>query len=144
MINNLETYFLPEKDIYLENISYEKIGIFSDNKEYSLSCADSIKVNVNNRESVSVTVVRKLEFEPKDIFSLTVSYGALLKFDPEKVDEYNWHEINLADEFRENGDFITANLMSRITLQIAQITSSFGEMPLILPPNIVKKSDLNR
>ena len=42
----------------------------------------------------------------------------------------------MAEEFRENGDFVINELMSRITLMIAQITASFGQVPLILPPLI--------
>ena len=48
--------------------------------------------------------------------------------------------INLADEFRKNGDFVTIQLMSRITLLIAEITSSFGQQPLILPTALAKRN----
>ena len=53
--------------------------------------------------------------------------------------EYDWFDVNLAEEFRENGDFITIHLMNRITLLIGEITSSFGQQPFILPPNLAKK-----
>ena len=52
----------------------------------------------------------------------------------EKVKEHDWHNMNMAAEFKENGAFVLNNLMSRISLQIAQITSSYGQVPLILPP----------
>ena len=47
----------------------------------------------------------------------------------------------MAEEFRDNGKFVTDNLMSRISLMIAQITSSYGQSPLILPPVVAKNSD---
>lgn len=72
------------------------------------------------------------------MFCLSVAFGADLKFDPQKVNDYNWHEINLAEEFRDNGKFVTDNLMSRITLLIAQITSSFGQPPIVLPSSVAK------
>ena len=80
----------------------------------------------------------KLTFNPEKMFRLSVAFGADLRFDPQKINEYNWREIDLADEFRENGDFVTGNLMSRITLLIAQITSSFGQPPLVLVPSVTK------
>ena len=61
-----------------------------------------------------------------------------MKFN-ERKSEYEWSEINLAEEFGENGDFVITQLMSRISLLIGQITSSFGQPPLILPAVIAKK-----
>ena len=72
------------------------------------------------------------------MFNLTVTFGAILKFDPAKKDEYKWHEINMAEEFRKNGEFVTNNLVARISLLIAQITSSYGQTPLILQPSVAK------
>ena len=40
--------------------------------------------------------------------------------------------MNMAAEFKENGAFVLNNLMSRISLQIAQITSSYGQVPFNL------------
>ena len=99
---------------------------------------DNISVDVKE-EAVKIIVTRTLKFEPEELFTLTVSFGAILKFNPQKKSAYNWNEINMAEEFRNNGDFVIGNLMQRITLQIAQITSSFGQSPIILPPNIPKK-----
>lgn len=140
MIRNLVEMFLPEQEIYLENIAYERIDIEIDQEEHALKCEDNIAVNTNGNESISIKVTRTLNFEPEELFSLKVSFGALLKFDPEKKDLYNWESINMAEEFRMNGDFITANLMGRISLLIAQITSSFGQSPLVLPPNVAKEN----
>ena len=79
-----------------------------------------------------------MKFDPDELFELSISFGAILKFDPEKKDEYDWHKVNMAEEFRENGEFVLSNLMNRIALLVAQITSSYGQMPLVLPPSIAK------
>lgn len=63
-----------------------------------------------------------------------------MKLDPERREEYRWNEINLAEEFRNNGDFVLDHLMSRIVLLVGQITSSYGQQPLILVPKVVKDS----
>ena len=137
MIKNLADYFLPEQEFYLQNISYNRIENGSDSKKHILNCLDNISVDVKD-EAVRITVTRTLKFEPEELFTLTVSFGAILKFNPQKKSEYKWNEMNLAEEFRNNGDFVIGNLMQRITLQIAQITSSFGQSPIILPPNVAK------
>ena len=138
MITNLANYFLPEQEFYLQNITYDRIENTTDSENHTLNCLDNISVDTND-DTVKITVTRTLKFKPEELFSLTVSFGAILKFNPQNKSEYNWREINMAEEFRYNGDFVIGNLMQRITLQIAQITSSFGQSPIILPPNISKK-----
>lgn len=140
MINNLAEYFLPEHEFYLKNISYERIDKSISKGEHSLKCMDGIAADLLEDDTLRITVTRTLNFEPEEIFSLAVSYGAILKFDPQKKEAYNWQEIDLSKEFEENGNFVTGNLMSRIALMIAQITSSYGQTPLILPPSVTPKS----
>ena len=41
-------------------------------------------------------------FDPEEIFNLSVSFGVDLKFNERKA-EHDWMNINLAEEFRENG-----------------------------------------
>lgn len=138
MITNLADYFLPEQEFYLQNITYDRIENTTDSENHTLNCLDNISVDTND-DTVKITVTRTLKFEPEELFSLTVSFGAILKFNPQNKSEYKWRELNMAEEFRYNGDFVIGNLMQRITLQIAQITSSFGQSPIILPPSVSKK-----
>ena len=100
-----------------------------------MNCIDNIEAAVNEN-IVKLTITRALKFDPEEIFELSLSYGAILKIKKERKEEYDWDKINLAEEFRENGEFVLGNLMSRISLLIAEITSSFGHIPLILPSAI--------
>ena len=138
MIENLYEYFLPEQEFYLHKIMYDRIDSISSKEAFVLNCADNIKVEISEKNELRVIVTRTLSFEPEEMFYLVVAFGANLKFDPRKVNEYNWHEVNMAEEFRDNGNFVTDNLMSRISLMIAQITSSFGQAPLVLAPSVAK------
>ncbi len=138
MIKNLSEYFLPEHEFYLHKIVYDRLDNVTSEETVPLNCADNINVEIKSNSSVKIIVTRSLYFEPEEIFRLSVAFGANLKFEPQKVSEYNWNEINLADEFRDNGHFVTDNLMSRISLLIAQITSSFGQQPLLLAPIVAK------
>lgn len=140
MITNLADYFLEEQEFYLQNITYDRIENTTNCENHTLNCLDNISVDTND-DTVRITVSRTLRFEPEELFYLTVSFGAILKYNPQNKAEHNWHEINMAEEFRYNGDFVIGNLMQRITLQIAQITSSFGQAPIILPSTIAKKTN---
>ena len=129
---------MPEHEFYLYKIVYDRLDNVTPEKTAPLNCADNINVEIKNNSIVKIIVTRSLYFEPEEIFRLSVAFGANLKFEPQKVSEYNWNEINLADEFRDNGHFVMDNLMSRISLLIAQITSSFGQQPLLLAPIVAK------
>ena len=143
MIENLYEYFKPELDIFLDSVNYNRIESAGNehNKELSLLCQENIKVSVNDK-GVRIIVSRSLLFEPERFFVLNVSLGADLKFN-ERKNEHKWEDINLAEEFKENGAFVTGQLMSRISLLIGQITSSFGQAPLIIPA-ILAKNDNNQ
>ncbi len=140
MISNLADYFVTEQKYYLDKISYNRIDKNVQAKEHLLNCIDNIDVNISG-DTVKLTVQRILKFDPEEIFNLSVSFGAILKFNKEKEGDYDWEKINLAEEFQENGQFVLGNLMSRITLLIAEITSSFGQMPIISPPKVAPKSN---
>lgn len=139
MINNLSEYFKPEQEIFLDTVHYKRIeNLYNGVRhEFALLCQDNVKATAND-EGVRIIVTRSLVFDPEEIFNLSVSFGVDLKFNERKA-EHDWMNINLAEEFRENGDFVTAQLMSRISLLIGQITSSFGQQPLILPAVLAKK-----
>lgn len=138
MIKNLKDYFFPEYESYLLSMSYEKLEQNTGEEETVLNCTDRIQVDITNDEEVQIVVTRSLQFHPEEIFELKVAYGTTLKFIPEKKDEHNWYNIDLAKEFRNNGEFVTGELMSWISLQIAQITAKIGKSPLILPPMIAQ------
>ncbi len=135
MISNLADYFDVEQEFYLDKISYKRIGNDGQFGEYFLNCIDNIEAKVNNG-TVEVTVERVFEFEPKELFELSVEFGAVLKFNEERKGEYDWESMDLAKEFRENGQFVLGNLMNRISLLMAEITSSSGQVPIILPPMV--------
>lgn len=139
MIRNLSEYFKPELDIFLDTVSYRRIehSDYKGDRELSLLCNDNLKAMMSE-DGVRIIVTRSLMFDPEELFVLNVAFGADLKFN-ERKEEHEWSDTNLAEEFGENGDFVTCQLMSRISLLIGQLTSSFGQQPLILPALMAKK-----
>lgn len=138
MISNFSECFLSEQEFYLDKIFYNRIEKNETTQEYLLNCIDNLETTVKE-EKVNLTVRRTVRFEPKEIFELTVSFGVVLKIKKEKLEEYDWSTINLAEEFQANGNFVLDNIMSRITMLIADITSSYGQNPIIVPPVIAQK-----
>ena len=136
MIKNLADYFMPGQKYYLDEIAYKRIEKSSGINEYTLCCKDDIKVD-SCEENIKLTVTRSLRFDPEEVFELSISFGAILEYNKDKKTEMDWENINLADEFRENGQFVLNNLMSRIALLVANITSTGGQLPIIVPTNIV-------
>ncbi len=145
-MENLEQYFENEHRIYLKEINFERLDEIKQptEGEITLNCTDNIAATVKDDEGVELVLTRKLSFVPEQIFGLNISFGADLQFDKEKAREINWHEINLADEFRNNGNFVLSNLLGRISLLIAQITSSSGQTPLVIPPSMPKIQKSNK
>lgn len=139
-MTNLAQYFESEHQIYLKKIHFEKLELISEveTEEITLNCTDNITATLKENEGIELVLTRRLSFIPEQIFGLEVSFGVELKFNKEKAKEIDWGEINLADEFKNNGNFVLDNVLSRISLLIAQITASFNQSPLIIPPKIPK------
>ena len=140
MIKNLAEYFEEIQEFYLDKVTYNRIETKNRLQSYRVNCTDRIDVDLQEQQ-VKITVERTLALEPREMFDLSVSYGAVLKFKEDKKDEHDWENINLAGEFQKNGEFVLGNLMSRMSLLIAEITASFGQTPIILPPGIAPTND---
>lgn len=141
MIQNLVEYFEPNQEIALESLEYTRKDVTGTKTNFSLSCNDNLDFYLNeDGTSLKVTLSRELTFDPDEVFYLSVSYSAILKFNSRK-DEIDWSKENLPTEFIENGDFVINVLMSRASMLIAQVTSASGQPPIILPPNIVRNEN---
>ncbi|MBR6307909.1 MAG: hypothetical protein IKR39_04820 [Lachnospiraceae bacterium] len=140
MIANLQEYFRTEIGIFLDAVNYKRIeeSNTDNNQQIAILCQDNVNASLSD-EGVRILITRSVTFDPENIFTMSVSFGADLRFNDRKS-EHDWKNINLAEEFMENGDFVTSQLISRISLIIGEITSSFGQQPLILPAVLAKKN----
>ena len=138
MTNNLSSYFQPEYQFFLHNIEYEKKeDAQQDMQSIVLSYSDKLSARINHDDgTVTLLVTRSVSFNPDILFHASITFGAILRFSDKKP-EVPWTEEELSNEFLHNGQFVTANLMSRITLLMGEITSSSGQTPLFLPPHIL-------
>ncbi len=129
-MENFNQYFLKEKNLFLENINYETVK--SDKKAMMrLGCRDTVVAQLIGDRGVKVIFNRRLAFEPEALFTLSVSFGVFLRFDPSRVGEVNWHEVNIVNEFTKANPAIMSELNARTTLLVSQITSSAGGVPIV-------------
>lgn len=133
-MENFVSYFLPERRIFLENISYEALADVKREKGKRLACKDSIVAQLKYPVGVKIIFNRRLAFEPEELFELSVSFGCEMRFDPEKRDLVDWRQVNVAHEFQVGCPTLMAALNARCTLLVAQITSAAGASPVIPLP----------
>ena len=125
-------YFLAERRIALENISYETTKPAQSDSGYKLTGRDTVVAQILGNTGVKVTYNRTLKFEPDGPFTLSVSYAVMLIFNPGTRDEVDWKTVDVAAQFRKHCAPICANISSRISLLIAEITSASGNPPMII------------
>ncbi|MBE6587456.1 MAG: hypothetical protein E7647_03465 [Ruminococcaceae bacterium] len=131
-MENFERYFLHEKKILLDNISYETVKVEGRPAEMKLGVKDTIVAQLM-KNGVKINFNRALNFEPEGIFSLSVTYSMMLIFDPTTKDEVNWKGMDIATEFKNGCPHLLTALMSRTSLMISQITSAGGQNPIVTP-----------
>lgn len=131
-MDNFKSYFLKERRVFLENINYETVkGENRNEGERRLGCRDTVVSQLISPIGVKIIFNRRLNFEPEAIFTLSVSFGVFMLFDPARRDEIDWNEVNIVKEFTKDCPEILTELTSRATLLTAQITSAAGNTPII-------------
>lgn len=131
-MENFASYFTKDSKIMLENVSYESVPALKEQtKGKKLDCKDSIVASIKYPLGVRIVFNRRMTFDPEELFVLSVSFSALLKFDPEKRDLVDWRSVDLVKEFTRAFPTLLATLNARTTLLVAQITSAAGASPLI-------------
>ncbi len=134
---NFARYFLPDHNIFLENVNFERISPHTGN--IKMNCKDTIVAHLSEPVGIKVTFNRTVSFDPEGLFYLSVSFSAIMRFNEETKDEITWTGLDIASEFRQSGGAVLNNLSSRASLLIAQITSASGQPPLITPTGTAKK-----
>lgn len=123
-------YFLAERRIVLENVSYETHAV-QPSQTMQLGGRDTIVAQLVGQAGVKMTYNRTLQFEPEGPFTISVSFAVMLVFNPGTKNEHDWKTIDLATEFRKACPGLVTTMMSRTTLLVAEITSAAGGAPII-------------
>lgn len=123
-------YFLAERRIVLENVSYETQKPASQG-QLKLGMKDTIVAHIIGQSGVKITYNRSLRFEPEGPFTCSVSFAVMLVFNPGTRGEIDWSKIDVADEFKKNCPHLVQAMMAKAALLVAEITSANGGTPII-------------
>ncbi len=132
-----EKIFDKDYSCFLNEINYQVKTVGATKDRVKLVIEDDLFFEQTNNSTLKVIIKRSLKFDPNLVFDLVVSYGAILPIkEGAEIDGIDWN-----DEFKNSplGMAVIARLLSRISLQIAQITSANGQNPIITPPKLVEK-----
>ena len=85
---DFKRYFLPEHQIFLENINYERLPAHrpGEGEQMRLRCSDTI-VSCREGDGCRITLNRRVSFEPEHLFYLSVSVGTRFRFDMRYYEE---------------------------------------------------------
>ena len=124
-------YFLAERRIVLDNVSYETTRPTPGTAQFKLGVKDTIVAQVMGQAGVKTTFNRTLRFAPDGPFVLSVSFAVMLVFNPGTRDEIDWHTIDLADEFKKNCPVLVQQMSAKAALVVAELTAQNGGVPII-------------
>lgn len=123
---NFNRYFLAERRIMLENISYETNRPSAGAGQYKLGVVDTIVAQVIGQAGVKATFNRTLNFEPEGPFRLSVAFSVMLVFNPGTRDEIDWRSVDVAGAFRQNCPALVQTMAAKAALMVAEITAANG------------------
>ena len=134
-MNFIET-FNENYSYFLKEIHYRVITVGNIQDKIDIMIGDCLTFNMLDDSHLEIIVGRNVKFEPNVVYELSVSFGAVLEL---KENSRLAIESDWKNDFIKSpeGNTIIQGLLSRVSLQIAQITSSYGLNPIVTPPNLM-------
>lgn len=132
---DFKKYFEEEYRYTLYNVDF-KIIENEPGKELTAQILDNIETEIKEN-ILYIKFVREVSFVPEAVFSLEVAFLVMLTIKDgmhDKVAEIDWKKE--LTEQPDNPYF--SNVIARTAGLIANISSSYGQMPLMTPPILIK------
>ena len=133
-----DEYFTGSFSIALENVVYNKLDEIEGEVSLRIDDVLEIKENKTNVENITAIITRSFSFEPKSLVEVSVSFEVVLELN----DKYkNSDKLDLSlirKELISEDSVIMSIVMSRISLLISQLTSSYGDRPIVTPPSFME------
>ena len=133
-----DEYFTGSFSIALENVVYNKLDEIEGEVSLRIDDVLEIKENKTNVQNITAIITRSFSFEPKSLVEVSVSFEVVLELN----DKYkNSDKLDLSlirKELISEDSVIMSIVMSRISLLISQLTSSYGERPIVTPPSFME------
>ena len=123
-------YFLAERHVMLENVSYETATRPIAAGQYKIGVKDTIVAQVMGQAGVKATYNRALTFDPEGPFTLSVTFSVMLVFNPGTRGEVDWRTVDMAAAFRRYCPNLVQAMAAKAALVVAELTNANG-MPVI-------------
>ena len=129
-----DRYFLTECNIYLHHLEYDMLSFGGEPK---FTVTDGIAAYDLDEEKVRIEISRSVSAANNKLFYVKAVFGVVLRKNPLVIGEIDWSKVNVAEEFKKSKRPLMNNIGSRLSMLIANVTSSSGVIPVITPPQII-------
>lgn len=132
----LKNFFLPNYQTYLKEIEFKRLDNNTEGlQQINMNIMDDLDVNFEKEHKVGIVFSRQIIFQPSVLFTLKVSYGAILEL---------YENIKNIDADKIKQELIYSNqepltdIIARVSQQISQISMSLGMSPIITQPFFIQ------
>ncbi|MFV0553016.1 MAG: hypothetical protein ACK5L6_14000 [Anaerorhabdus sp.] len=136
MHENQHNVFINGVEARIDTIEYKSIEGNDEPKE--IKDSQNLELIEFNNETFILKVHRTVNFIPSSMFQLDIKILIRFTIDEEKTMKNfkNYEEVKEYVDNKKIDFFNNVPIGSSLSLLIAQISSTFGSQPIILPPNI--------
>ncbi|MDR1292090.1 MAG: hypothetical protein LBJ91_01655 [Clostridiales Family XIII bacterium] len=123
----------------LVSVSYNlnEDAITDKSDDLTILLSDRIDKILTENDSMSCEVTREVRTSPQSILSISVTAKLYLNVKTKYSGKMKWDEIDIEKELSGSCRGFFSDPMSRISLIIANITSSFAGLPMITPDSLI-------
>lgn len=132
----LKNFFLPNYQTYLKEIEFKRLDNNTEGlQQINMNIMDDLDVNFEKEHKVGIVFSRQIIFQPSVLFTLKVSYGAILEL-YENIKNIDADTIK-QELIHSNQEPLT-DIIARASQQISQISMSLGMSPIITQPFFIQ------
>ena len=136
---DINQYIEPRQQTFLSNVEYRLLELVASGSKNVINVADNLEARFLDPKHIKLTLTRKLTFNPAGLFELSVSFETILTLREDSYYLVDWKTYDVAEEIVRNSKNLINPLAARISLLIAEITSSYGQNPIVTPPTVITK-----
>jgi|GEM_PF-6417965 len=134
--------FMFTRDRKLISLSYNHNEDATIKGQFSVNVEDTFKVLEITKHSMKTLFTRKINTTPISLFESEITVQNIHQVQNKYLDSINLEDYDIEKLVDQNASKVFADTLHYISLIFANITSSFGKTPLIMPP-VYKKNKLD-
>lgn len=128
-------YFNDEYQFTLKEVIYSRVEEEAATGRLDITIKDDLSSTIDGNR-LEVEFCRSVFFTPEALYRTSVKLGCTLTF-RNNIKE-NVADINWSEELIKSDNPYLPNIVSRASYIIATLTSSYGQQPLVTPPNLLQ------